>query len=65
MLGTATDPADPPATDMAPEVLEALVGKMHAIPHSETKRNCVIVGIGGPSGVGKTTLSCQLLGTYK
>ena len=64
--GTVTDPAnplgDPPTSDMSPEVLEALATRMHAIPAANTQRNCVVVGIGGPSGVGKSTLAWHVAG---
>ena len=60
--GTVTDLDDPSA--LPHEVRQALATRITAAPVAPTKRNCVLIGIGGPSGVGKSTLAMQLTGTY-
>ena len=60
--GTATDLDDPSA--LPEEVLRALAARITVVPAALVKRNCVIIGIGGPSGVGKSTLAMQLTFIY-
>ena len=60
--GTATDLDDPNA--LPEEVVRTLAARTTAVPAAPVRRICVTIGIGGPSGVGKSTLAMQLTATY-
>ena len=62
-LETVTDSDGPPFTaEPAPEVPVGSTEEVRVAPVDKPLRTCIVVGIGGPSGVGKTALVHKLVG---